>query len=578
MKILRFCFVTLFTSFLSVVDCQTIHAYDLSPGVFNSTPVPLSSEIDPADGQPVLKFHLNSYIPLSATYYVETKIADLEALRTNTLTLTEFFGANSIALRSTQTGQPIQLFRTCLRFNDQKGILFTQANTTTGKNYLYQTAGKNLVTNLNEQTTLDDLTLIDSIGYFRGNIVFQDKIVISGETPGFGIELLVIDSNYNFQVIDVNNGPAASDAGTFFNRADSVLYFKATNGTDGAELWRTDGTEDGTWQLKDINPGSANSTPKQFTEHNGKVYFVANDGNGDELWITDGSTAGTTKVADLNSTPATGSITNIVSGPGGLLYFTPLDDSGNRRIYKTNGTSAGTSLVSPDIIVASGFVFEDFNNAIYFAGFPVNTQTVRLYKTDGTAVGTTEVYSAYSASSTHYGISLSFRTAISNGRLYFTANDSIHGNEVYKTDGTTAGSSMLADIGDDEFDYPNYLTAIAGGGVFFMSPDSAIGNELYIADLDLPNAIETTKFNNNTLTVFPNPTSGKLTAHLPSGAVGKYQVILTDLTGKVVAEDLISSSDESLQVEHPAYVSTGIYFLSVWNERGESTVLKVVYY
>src|SRR3954469_17935469 len=52
--------------------------------------------------------------------------------------------------------------------------------------------------------------------------------------------------------------------------------------------------------IKDINPGPMGSYPGEFTQVNGINYFYANDGvHGDELWRSDGTTAGTTLVKDV---------------------------------------------------------------------------------------------------------------------------------------------------------------------------------------------------------------------------------------------------------------------------------------
>ncbi len=83
------------------------------------------------------------------------------------------------------------------------------------------------------------------------------------------------------------------------------MFFSATDGTNGIELWKSDGTSSGTVLVKDINPSAGSGLPKTLTNVNGALYFSANDGtNGYELWKSDGTSAGTVLVNDLN--PGTG--------------------------------------------------------------------------------------------------------------------------------------------------------------------------------------------------------------------------------------------------------------------------------
>ena len=72
-------------------------------------------------------------------------------------------------------------------------------------------------------------------------------------------------------------------------------------------MWKSDGTEAGTVLVKDINPGSFypgfpyGSFPGDFTEWAESLFFSAIDRtNGRELWKTDGTEAGTVLVKDIN--------------------------------------------------------------------------------------------------------------------------------------------------------------------------------------------------------------------------------------------------------------------------------------
>jgi ELWxxDGT repeat protein len=88
-------------------------------------------------------------------------------------------------------------------------------------------------------------------------------------------------------VKDINSGAAGSSPSQLLEVSGN-LYFVANDGVSGVELWKSDGTVTGTVMVKDINPGTANSAPPNYswlTDINGELYFTADDGmNGIELW------------------------------------------------------------------------------------------------------------------------------------------------------------------------------------------------------------------------------------------------------------------------------------------------------
>jgi ELWxxDGT repeat protein len=137
------------------------------------------------------------------------------------------------------------------------------------------------------------------------------------------------------------------------------LYFSADvqNSGKGTELYQTD-TVTGTTQLvKDINPGSGDSSPSDLVNFNGKLYFAADDGvHGRELWQSDGTASGTVLVKDLYA-GAVGSdphsLTVLADGPG-AIYFAARQ--GYRTVlWKSDGTAAGTVPVAD----SSGLVPQD---------------------------------------------------------------------------------------------------------------------------------------------------------------------------------------------------------------------------
>ena len=101
-----------------------------------------------------------------------------------------------------------------------------------------------------------------------------------------------------------------------------------------------------------------------------------------------------------------------------------------------------------------------------------------LWKSDGTAAGTVLVKDIYPGATGSDPCNL---TNV-NGTLFFPANDGTNGDELWKSDGTAAGTVLVKDInpgasGSD----PDCLTNV-NGTLFFQADDGANGAELWKSD------------------------------------------------------------------------------------------------
>lgn len=75
-------------------------------------------------------------------------------------------------------------------------------------------------------------------------------------------------------VKDIN--PTGYGSPENFIEYNGLLYFSATNGVDGDELWESDGTEAGTYMVKDIYPEGIvylYKPPKKNRDRSGRSYL-----------------------------------------------------------------------------------------------------------------------------------------------------------------------------------------------------------------------------------------------------------------------------------------------------------------
>lgn len=179
--------------------------------------------------------------------------------------------------------------------------------------------------------------------YARYFFKFNDKLCFEGYTPENKHSLFVSDGTLegtvalNYDVVD-----------TPYLVNGNTLYFRGSNGNDGQELCKTDGTPEGTSMIKDICPGKPSGFPDNMVWSNGKIYFTADDGvNKKQAWVSDGTADGTFMLKDIYTAGTYGSRANDVTAYDGAVYFTAEIAKNDFQLFKTDGTTAGTVSIQP---------------------------------------------------------------------------------------------------------------------------------------------------------------------------------------------------------------------------------------
>jgi ELWxxDGT repeat protein len=323
---------------------------------------------------------------------------------------------------------------------------------------------QDVVVKLGAYDTVTNLTMVGGMLYFTALTV--DK----------GMELYRSDGSPEGTHLASDIYPGAGNSNpAFLVDVNGTLYFSATNGTSGKELWKSNGTAASTVLVKNIFPTGGSSNPSHLTNVNGVLFFAANDGtNGYELWKSNGSDVGTVLVKDIRPEPKISSSPDQFKNVAGTLYFTASQPATGRELYKSDGTAAGTVLVK-DIRTGTGSssisdLTANGNILIFTASDAV--AGAELWRSDGTATGTVLVKdmtpglpgSNGEQSGQH---KMGNFTSI-NGLVYYTAYQR-NTYMIWKTDGTTAGTAAIVPAYGAMNEQPRPRFVSMNGSIFFFN-------------------------------------------------------------------------------------------------------------
>jgi ELWxxDGT repeat protein len=271
-------------------------------------------------------------------------------------------------------------------------------------------------------------------------------------------------------VADVNPGIEDFDRYGFLqanNAADGVFYFAIREPAHGRELWRSDGTAEGTYRLTDVCPGRCDSDPSDVTVFHGHLYFSADDGvSGRELWQSDGSPGSEQPVADACPGPCSG-------WPGAplllgdrLFFFALRNEHG--QLWATDG-SGPAAVVIEDLCPDSkdGCLAGDGVSArglLFFRG-----PDGLLWRSDGTPAGT------WTLGVESVGVSTG-----SGGKPVWPLADAVlfwNSQGLWRTDGTVTGTVLVrtsADLGLEESQRPSPAESAVWSGALYLNVDQGV--------------------------------------------------------------------------------------------------------
>lgn len=348
---------------------------------------------------------------------------------------------------------------------------------------------------------------------------FNDALYFYADHPTYGLEIWKSDGTPEGTELlaDINpDGDGYSSYGSIFHTKGDLFFFGADNGTDGREPWVSDGTTEGTRMLKNMMPsGDGLATSPEYFNFEGETYFFADSPSiGVELWKTDGTEVGTILVKDVNP----GSENGVSGWPflfDNKLFFFGWSSDGGRDLWSTDGTTENTVRLK-DMSPEPGFGLD---------GNPL--------------------------------------IVVNDDLLYFEATNSVDGIELWVTDGTEEGTSMMVDASPGSASGTIMQYEALCSKLFYVCNTIDEGQELWVLEtgtiVSVPEIgdIEPSKLN-----IFPNPSNGSFTIDFePKGDKFKVEVH-NSIGGLVYTNELIGNGLFSVSIPN----ARGLYHVTITDE------------
>jgi ELWxxDGT repeat protein len=308
--------------------------------------------------------------------------------------------------------------------------------------------------------------------YFRAPVQDGTSVWASDGTQAGTHEIAAISLNQSQECPGLGAGTAGS-----LTTVGSLAFLCAIDAGHGAELWRTDGTPAGTAMVADLAPGPASSSPAMLSQLGGQVVFFTRRSGSSELWRSDGTGAGTIRLATIPSDQRLGGMT---VAAGRLFFFA--DTSDNAVLWSTDGTQSGTTAIGGlPFFTTGGNVGPGPHGQILFSASRQRTG-VELWRSNGTRAGT-RLVKDIAPGHLHPGVgrdSSPQQLTRARGKTFFTANVPKLGRELWRSDGTRRGTKLVGEVRPGPGGANIHEITAVGKRAFFSAALPRHGEELWV--------------------------------------------------------------------------------------------------
>lgn len=367
-----------------------------------------------------------------------------------------------------------------LTTNDQ---LFFYAYNASDRNLYHMTNGEEAPSIVKDiwPGQYDDVQYLVAVGdevYFRAN---------DEEGFGQGNDIWKSDGTEEGTVKVIDWGSSAANPEGFFGTDERVYFQMEEYGTSSQwGIYTSDGNEEGTIQLAQHNFSSNGSASFQFIEINDGIIYLPSDGTGREPHFANADGAQLIR----SIFPGTGSpfIINMIDHEG-IIYFIADDGSGGDELWRTDATFEGTYQVldlapgesrgrlnKRDLVRFSTATIGKVNGGMLFGG-QTGDEDYELFFSDGTEEGTSLI-----ANINPNGPSYPHNFYQGENYTYFTADDGLNGFELLRSNGTTEGTTLVGNIAAGASSSIPEDFMEKDGFLYFTAYSQTLSRELYRVD------------------------------------------------------------------------------------------------
>ncbi|MCA1963279.1 MAG: hypothetical protein LDL31_04980, partial [Prosthecobacter sp.] len=252
--------------------------------------------------------------------------------------------------------------------------------------------------------------------------------------------------------------------------------------------------------IKDIFPGADGSAPARLTSVGNRLFFTAQDSSGQrDLWVTDGTSTGTQRITTSTFYPNPPGDPDNLTEVNGALFFTGYSSQEGLELWRATVASNGavTAALVKDVNPepSQGSSSSHYFNAggtLLFSAFGGAADGTELWKSNGTSAGTVRLADIFPGSSD----SNPSRFTIFGDRVFFSAQgvttdtgETVEpvGRELYSSLLPSLNAiSLVRDIaaGGSDSDPQEFVISgsdpARGANLFFTASTVAEGRELWV--------------------------------------------------------------------------------------------------